>query len=560
MSLDYSASFGPVTPPDFSFEETLCDGPWTTPYIESDPNDSCWSQDSSLDSMHTELTMPMTPMKSPIRQLGPLLLPKIRSQDQTIEAQPKRVKKTPLARSKTLLPSAPFKPSHSRSYTNPEIIPVVSPIPSHRSHNRSASALCSPISISSTKHQRRTSSSSLDGQVLGKYGFPTYRQAPSYVAAPVPIHCQSLSPPAFLQAPLREPSPMRNEVSIEDLSYLDEMSYTPPPSQSNSLTTTLLSYLTSPNPAPALVHHLTTPSRDPMAKHFWWDIRQIRPWSGFTMAAIKSIPSLLPLLTVPLPLTALPVPSRSASHLENELSLANLYANFYIPKLNAALSVSQGARHLCMRASSSPLTLISNYTDDVSSLIYGRGLGRVVGLVKAFDSWNTGMRVEGNHKKVQYLRGLAQVHGLMREHGCRYGFIITEIELVVLRNGTEATPYFGYLEIQTIQLAEHSSSASTVSEGEAEGEGEENLTALLALYYLHLLAKDEPLEDQAPWKSAIGAPAEGTRRKCMAKDKCIPEPQLVEKRESKRSRGWVWPEEAVGRKELGKRGVRYAGK
>jgi hypothetical protein len=39
----------------------------------------------------------------------------------------------------------------------------------------------------------------------------------------------------------------------------------------------------------------------------------------------------------------------------------------------------------------------------------------------------------------------------------------------------------------------------------------------------------------------------------------MPQPQLAEKREAKRSRGWVWPEDAIGRKELGKRGVRYGG-
>lgn len=212
-------------------------------------------------------------------------------------------------------------------------------------------------------------------------------------------------------------------------------------------------------------------------------------------------------------------------------------------------------------------SFISNYTDDTSQLIYGRGLGRVVGLVKSFDRWNTGMRVEGNHRKVEYLRGLAHLHRHMREHGCRYGFIITEIELVVVRNGGESVPHFGYLEIQTIQLAAHDNPHTSTFE-EVEGSfvdaGEENvvprktkMTALLALWYLHMLARDDALPGQVGWKSEIGAPAEGTRRKCLPKDEWIPEPQLAEKREAKRIRGWVWPEEAVGRKELGKRGVRY---
>jgi hypothetical protein len=42
-------------------------------------------------------------------------------------------------------------------------------------------------------------------------------------------------------------------------------------------TTTMMSYLTSANPAPSLVRKLNLYVRDSNAKHFWWDIRQIRP-------------------------------------------------------------------------------------------------------------------------------------------------------------------------------------------------------------------------------------------------------------------------------------------
>ena len=129
--------------------------------------------------------------------------------------------------------------------------------------------------------------------------------------------------------------------------------------------------------------------------------------------------------------------------------------------------------------------------------------------------------------------------------------------LSVVRNGAEGTPHFGYLEVQTIQLATHVSDA----EGEIEvdeGNVVEKEMKMLALSYLHMLARDVPLPGQVGWKTEIGAPAEGTRRKCLPKDEWMPEPQLEEKREAKRCRGWVWSEESVGRKELGKRGVRYS--
>jgi hypothetical protein len=380
---------------------------------------------------------------------------------------------------------------------------------------------------------------------------------PTYIPSGATSQTETFMP-QNLFVPQRTPSPLQNPIVLEDLAMSP---------MDDGTNTTLMSYLTSPNPAPALVRQLNIHVRDTNAKHFWWDIRQIRPWTSFTPTTINSIPGLHALLNIHIPNLALPVPARSSSQPETELELQNIYNSFYATKLNAALSLSLGPRHLVMRPSKgTDPSFISNYTDDTSQLIYGRGLGRVVGLVKSFDRWNTGMRVEGNHRKVEYLRGLAHLHRQMREHGCRYGFIITEIELVVVRNGAENVPHFGYLEVQTIQLATHDSLTSTFEEVEGSfvDAGEENIvhrqpkmTALLALWYLHMLARDDTLPGQVGWKSEIGAPAEGTRRKCLPKDEWIPEPQLAEKREAKRARGWVWPEESVGRKELGKRGVRY---
>lgn len=551
MSFDYQFSFGPTTPPSFSFEEALNDASFIPCHSRAGSHVSSYSQESTPESIDTQLT---TPARSPIRQHGPLLLPKIRPQDQEIHSPPKRFKKAP-----SLPPSTAFRPSHTRSYTNPESINFMQQQDTIPSQTRPMSTLCSPISFASNTHQRRASASSLDGQTLGKYGFPTYRQMPSYIPSATNSQTETFIPANFYPVPQRTPSPLQNSIVLDDLATnpLDD-----------GTTTTLMSYLTSANPAPALVRHINIHVRDTNTKHFWWDIRQIRPWTSFTPATISSIPGLHALLNINLPTLTLPVPPRTSSQPETELELQNIYNSFYATKLNAALSLSLGPRHLVMRASSKGSTdpsFISNYTDDTSQLIYGRGLGRVVGLVKSFDRWNTGMRVEGNHRKVEYLRGLAHLHRHMREHGCRYGFIITEIELVVVRNGAEPVPHFGYLEVQTIQLASHDTQTSTFEEvegsfvdaGEEVVERKVKMTALLALWYLHMLARDDTLPGQVGWKSEIGAPAEGTRRKCLPKDEWIPEPQLAEKREAKRARGWVWPEESVGRKELGRRGVRY---
>ncbi|KAL3427957.1 hypothetical protein PVAG01_01466 [Phlyctema vagabunda] len=561
MSFDYSFSFGPTTPPPFSYEEAVNNASFGIAHRRSNSYASLYSQESSPDSVDTHLTTPTPMMRSPIRQHGPLLLPKIRPQDQEIHSPPKRFKKTPVSKSNKSSISK-FRPSHTRSYTNPESISFMQQEAITSNSVSNTVALASPIPMNVHNHQRRSSSSSLDGQTLGKYGFPTYRQMPNYIPSAPSSQSETFVPQNFFPTPQRTPSPLLQSTSIDDFAVnpFDD-----------GMTTNLMAYLTSPNPAPALVRQINLHVRDTNTKHFWWDVRQIRPWTKFNTSTIAAIPGLHDLLNIALPTLTFPVPPRTSSQPETEASLQNIYSSYYVTKLNAALSLSMGNRHLMMRCSTAKQpdpSFISNYTDDTSQLIYGRGLGRVVGLVKSFDRWNTGMRVEGNHRKVEYLRGLSHLHQQMREHGCRYGFIITEIELVVVRNGGDTTPHFGYLEVQTIQLASHEVpetpdpdfpqlNAEFIPDEEERQPKKLKMTACLALWYLHMLARDDTLPGQVGWKSEIGAPAEGTRRKCLPKDEWIPEPQLAEKREAKRARGWVWPEESVGRKELGKRGVRY---
>lgn len=337
-------------------------------------------------------------------------------------------------------------------------------------------------------------------------------------------------------------------------------------------TTTLLEYLTGPNPSPALVRRVTSAGRG-INTHFWWDVRNLRSWSDFTISTISSIPGLLPLLQIPVASPALPVPARPNMLPETEAALHDLCRDYYAAKVNAALAVAQGNTHMTMRACkpSQPSSrqqpeFISNYQSDYEKTIFGDGRGRVVGLVKAYDQWNTGMRTEAPNKQVHYLQALAQLHRIMREHGCRYGFILTEIELLCVRCGgpssaatadpatvanaatttttTAGVPLFGYLEVSApIRLSTHGCDAET---------GRLQMTAGLALWYLHMLAKESPLPGMGSWRMDVGGPAALTRQNCLERDGWIPKPNLSEKREAKRLRGWVMPEEPLSRKECGR--------
>ncbi|KAI5925309.1 hypothetical protein F4810DRAFT_659882 [Camillea tinctor] len=542
MSFDFTfPACEPVTPPSYSFDPSLLEIPYNPGHARTSSYGSFCStiESSPSDSISTRHT---TPSRSPppIRQHGPILLPKIRHQDQAIESPPKRAKTSPVPTRRPSRQGA-FRPTHVRSYTNPEALNFSSSFFTPEDQPVfPSSLLCSPVTFAqdSIVEPRRASSVSLDGSALEKYGFPTYRQMPSYIPA---VSQPQAQPEQFMfnYAP-RAPSPL-------------SLASTPDPTPS----TTLMDYLTTSNPAPSLVRTISFPLRDPHTKHFWWDARQIRAWTGFNIDTILSLPGASSLLNCPVPQPLLPQPSTGARHPETEAALHSIYASYYIPKLNSALALSsQRALQFSVPSTKAGSTNTSSASDHLivanmigesstaAAIFGGKPTARVVGLVKSFDRFNTGMRVEGNVKRVEYLRGLAHLHHAMREHGTRYGFILTEIELVVVRNGGEGTPHFGYLEVSSVQLA---------NDGDAE------LTACLALWGLCMLAADEPAPGHALWRADIGAPAEGTRRKALPRDDWMPQPQLAEKREAKRARGWVFPEDPIGRKELGKRGVRYGG-
>ena len=294
---------------------------------------------------------------------------------------------------------------------------------------------------------------------------------------------------------------------------------------------TLMEYFTAPNPAVNIVREVNTVRGRGINPHFWWDIRNLRTWEDFTVETIHEIRSFPQLLEACIPRQGLPIPVIAPHRLrpDSEAALHDVCADFYVAKINAAMKVALGhVNYISIRAEKSRdgPSFVSNYQNDIAKTLAGNGRGRIVGIVKSYEEWNTGMRAEAPHRRVKYLGGLSHLHHYMREHECRYGFIMTEIELVCVRAGTERTPYFGFLELgPTIALAT-----------------QEGMTACLALWYLHMLAKDQPLPGQCGWRLDVGAPAAMTRMHVMEeKDDWIPDPQVGEKRDAKRIRGWAMP-------------------
>ena len=569
---------------------------------------------------------------------GPTLLPKIRTQDNNLHPSAgQMIKSHKRSISNVSNVSSTYnnvRPPMYRCATEPvhDSISLMSPV-SMTSQSR-ASSVAPFISSHSRNHSRAVSSSSVDETMLNRYGYPTYRQMPVYVTQAQ----QAPSPPVYAQSYLGSQSmsyldpPSINIEGSWDLPIdLEEFSRpnstSPPPSLQPSLmpaapvmaepttydvqggpvlsggSTSLMSYLTQPTQPVNLVRNLTYSTTRGLASYFWWDVRNLRPWTSFSIDTMNSIPDLMTLLhfqhdnsTIP----NLPAQSSSPANPSSEADLANLVSKIFFPKVNAAAQLSLGANAPYLYvAPQQPIqptttatttqaqpTFLANYPNENQFTLHGTPRGRVIGLAKSFDTFNTAMRHESPAQRVRYLKTLSQLQKCMRDHSCRYGFIITEIELVCVRAGSDkyGNPYFGYLEVaDSVPLKE---SARYGIDANGNYTEDVSMTAGLALYFLLMLAKKVALPGEWGSFMDVGGLGAMTRqrvlpsivelktdalsmddnddhdikddeeRKADGRDKWMPEPQVGEKRDAKTARGWVWPSDPWHKREGGRRSRR----
>ncbi|KAJ5294575.1 hypothetical protein N7508_009396 [Penicillium antarcticum] len=636
MSVQY-ARYRPTTPPHLPLEEFAGSG-----HSRQESNSSVYSSESSPWSTITGNTSPTT---SPTRHHhGPALLPKIRPQDVVIEpvsaGGPLRSRRV-LSNTRNPPGFVPYTTTRPNRHTRDVIdrLTLASPIsPAPMAHG-TCSALSSPVAITPSQrrkavggHSRSVSASGVDTATLTRFGYPTYRELPKYVpqmhaqttpTTPVtPITPTIVVYPSYSQRPAAQQPPGTHPLTVPTPQYkYHSASAQPSPALLSPQecptprSTTLLSYLTMPIPPINLVRNVSVVPTRGMHDYFWWDIRNLRNWTSFSLPTFDLVDSrLIQLLKTDIPAELTPQVSVPVAHLapESEPALVNLITGLYAPRVNAALAVSQGPDHLQLYAAPDVRStghknhghphFLANYASDTEVTSAGLPRGRLVGIVKSFDRWNTGMRNEAPHRRVEYLNGLAHLQRCMREHSCRYGFIITEIELVCVRAGCDDgddVPYFGYFEIaatiplktaaqaprpQHAHMHAHvhtqtlardgpalatpisarsfsSPSSSSSSHSPFPDETEESLTtstststpmtASLALYFLLMLSKSQPLPHQPSAHLNVGGPGAMTRQRVLpeGKDDWIPPPQIGERRDAKRVRGWVWPQDAWHRRE-----------
>jgi hypothetical protein len=123
--------------------------------------------------------------------------------------------------------------------------------------------------------------------------------------------------------------------------------------------------------------------------------------------------------------------------------------------------------------------LIERFIPDLAFFVenqFGTSRNRVPGDVKPSWKWSTAMRTGTTWQRHQYRQVLSQVNWYMRQHGSRYGFVLTDIELVAIQRLDDN----GNLLV--------SNSISWQAGGTAR---QPQLTVLLALWYLGMLAAQD---------------------------------------------------------------------
>ncbi|KAF2153712.1 hypothetical protein K461DRAFT_292429 [Myriangium duriaei CBS 260.36] len=311
----------------------------------------------------------------------------------------------------------------------------------------------------------------------------------------------------------------------------------------------VLQYLTQPNCVvdSRLVAHEPQLTR---YTHAWFDIRNLTSWDNFNATSMTTIPEMVKALNT---CAALQTPANPSPLQYAGRELLSKCVGHLCVRVNEALRIVQGQPHISIRTLSSSTKrfqpdFVSSYEDDDDKTIEGDGRGRVVGVLKPSNLWNTRMRDGSVYEQKRYLAALADIHQAMREHNCRYGFVISEFELVCVRyratRENYKIPLFGALELSpSIPIAGTPSAGSP---------GHPPLTAGIALFYLHMLAQDSALPGHLKWKLKVGTPKERTRKFHNEKvDNWIPTPLSKEKRDVKLARGWHSPDEPVSKYEKG---------
>lgn len=222
------------------------------------------------------------------------------------------------------------------------------------------------------------------------------------------------------------------------------------------------------------------------------DIQGTATWGGFNLNAIlRRYGGVLE--NARLPFDAMPTSPRFP--IPSEQSLKGLIWELVIPRVRRGLRA--GFDRLIALNQVNGLTTVTFGVGDLSQAIgmfrpdttyrtldfpTGQGPNRAPGDIKPSWKWNTAIATHPNPaKRYVYGQALSQVNSYMKQHRSRYGYLLTDQELVVFRRMDSN----GHLELAR--------PIPVTLNGTAE---RPQLTVLLALWYLGMLAAQDEGPDR----------------------------------------------------------------
>jgi hypothetical protein len=171
--------------------------------------------------------------------------------------------------------------------------------------------------------------------------------------------------------------------------------------------TTLLQYLSLPNPALGVVPQKNIPWSGP-DPYWWFDVRNVRPWSAFNLETMLDMAELRTLLRSGILCDDLPTPHPVCLKPFKPEHVHLAHRDHHAVKLNAALKATSTQPNLRIRSNEAGTPLIS--ADFLSSVSTSpSGGNHVVGIVLCYAQWDSSMRHGNPILQVQYLHGLARL-------------------------------------------------------------------------------------------------------------------------------------------------------
>ncbi|RLL93207.1 hypothetical protein CFD26_101972 [Aspergillus turcosus] len=204
---------------------------------------------------------------------------------------------------------------------------------------------------------------------------------------------------------------------------------------------TLLEYLTKDAP-PALSYQNTTrTSNTTNNKYSWRDIKNVVPWPDFSYSRI--IQDYGPVLNRTSILSD-PMPTSPPRPIRDESLFHDRFVEYISPRVRRALragfeqnpSLTAAANHEAVTFDGgSAVTLLDQFKPDTailrSSDIVGTGDNRAPGDLKVSWKWKSEWRTTTDAQDArEYKQVLSQLNYYMVQNKTKYGFIVTDTELV----------------------------------------------------------------------------------------------------------------------------------